>query len=151
MRNSVYFTIVCILSLTTQTSNSEFAYRDIQFTELLLYGGNDSSIFLGCLNCNRFSSESICNRFGEYGSRFSSNSIWNRFGEYGSRFSSYSPWNKFASDPPAIVDRQGNFYGYFSSNRHYPNRTTIKAYLMILDNIDWVIEDLQRARDAFCE
>jgi hypothetical protein len=121
-----------------------------QTPELLLFGGDDHKTFLGCLNCGRFDPGSVCNRFGDHGSRFSSESIWNRFGNYGSRFSSYSPWNRFASDPPVIVDRQGNFYGYFTSNRYHPKRTEIKFFLVFLDNVDQVNEDLERARDLFC-
>jgi len=122
-----------------------------QVPELLLFGREDHKTFLGCLNCSRFASESICNRFGDHGSRFSDKSIWNRFGDYGSRFSSYSPWSRFASDPPVLVDADGKFYGYFTANRSHTQRTTIKALVPFLDEVDWINEDLQRARDAFCE
>ena len=122
-----------------------------QAAEFLLVGDSDHSTFLGCLNCSRFDSGSVCNRFGDAGSRFSSTSIWNPFGNYGSRFSPTSPWNKFASDPPVIVDRQGNFYGYFTASRLHSQRTTIQFFLAFLDNVDQVTEDLQRARDAFCD
>jgi len=121
-----------------------------QTPELLLFGGDDHKTFLGCLNCSPFDSRSICNRFGDYGSPFSSNSIWNRFGHYGSRFSSFSPWNRFASDPPVIVDRDGNFYGYFTANRYHLERTKIKFFAIFLDNVDELYEDLDRARDLFC-
>ena len=44
----------------------------------LLYGGGTShKTFFGCLNCNKFDSGSVCNKFGEFGSRFSPSSIWN--------------------------------------------------------------------------
>ena len=118
---------------------------------LLLFGKEDHKTLLGCLNCSRFEQESVCNRFGDYGSRFNANSIWNPFGEFGSRFSNYSPWNRFASTPPVIVDTSGTFYGYFASNKFQDKRTTIKGLVVLLDNVDWVVEDLQRARDAFCE
>jgi hypothetical protein len=120
-----------------------------QTPELLLLGGDDHKTFLGCLNCGRFDPRSVCNRFGEYGSPFSSQSIWNRFGEYGSRFSPYSPWNRFASNPPVIVDRRGNFYGYFTSNRYHPRRTRIALLLILLDT-DETTEDVERARDLLC-
>jgi hypothetical protein len=126
------------------------ATAQAQTPELLLFGGRDHKTFLGCLNCSRFDLSSVCNRFGDHGSRFSLTSIWNRFGDYGSRLSSYSPWNRFASDPPVIVDSVGNFYGYFTSNRFYSGRTTIRFFLVFLDNVDEVYEDLERARDLFC-
>ena len=119
-------------------------------TELLLFGDRNHKTFLGCLNCGQYDSASVCNRYGNHGSRFSSESIWNRFREYGSRFASYSPWNKYATNPPVIVDREGNFYGYFTSNRFHSKRTNSKFHLTFLDNVDEVNDDLERARDLFC-
>lgn len=85
--------------------------------ELLLFGGRGHDVFLGCVNCNEFNSESICNEFGA-GSEFKSDSIFNEFGNFGSEFSSASPWNQFSSsdDVPVLVNRQGSFYGYFTIN-----------------------------------
>jgi hypothetical protein len=130
------------LSSTTAFSNSE----------LLLFGENGSGhkAFLGCLNCGRYDAGSICNRYGNNGSRYGSDSIWNPYGEYGSRYSSRSPWNKYATDPPVIVDRAGNFFGYLTSNRFHDRRTNSKPLLTFLDNPDFVNEDLSRARDLFC-
>lgn len=117
---------------------------------LLLYGGQDHKQFLGCLNCGRFEATSVCNQFGASGSRFSAESIWNRFGSYGSKFSPESPWNKFAGHPPVVVDPQGNFYGYFTSNRAHQKRTEDRTLLSFLDNVDAVNQDLWKARDVFC-
>lgn len=130
-------------------SSSQVA--NAQTSALLLFGGENRNTFLGCLNCNRFDTASVCNKYGDHGSRFNSESIWNRFGEYGSRFSAYSPWNRYASDPPAIVDQRGGFYGYFTANRSHTQRTTIGTFLLFLDNSDEVNDDLQRARDLFCD
>jgi hypothetical protein len=120
-------------------------------TALLLFGGEDHKTFLGCLNCGRTSPGSVCSRYGEYGSRYSDTSVWSRYGNYGSRYSAFSPWNKFASDPPVIVDREGGFYGYFTANKSHPKRTRNTFYLVFLDNVDEVNEDLQRARHVFCD
>lgn len=141
---------VAIVSVLIALAVMAVPVAQTQTSELFLFGGDDHETFLGCLNCNRFAPSSVCNRFGKYGSRFASESIWNRFGKYGSRFSPFSPWNKFASNPPAIVDREGNFYGYFTSNRYHQRRTNIKLFLVFLDNVDKVNEDLDRARDLFC-
>jgi hypothetical protein len=121
-----------------------------QTPELMLFGGENHKIFLGCLNCSKYDSSSVCNKYGNYGSRYNSESIWNRYGDYGSRYSSYSPWNKYASNPPVVVDREGNFYGYFTANRYEPKRTRIKFFLIFLDNVDEVNEDLEKAREYFC-
>jgi hypothetical protein len=118
--------------------------------ELLLFGERDHKTFLGCLNCSRYESSSVCNRYGEYGSRYNEKSIWNRYGSYGSRFSDTSPWNKYASTPPVIVDASGNFFGYFASNRYQSQRTEIKAYRVFLDKVEEVNQDLVAASDVFC-
>ena len=86
--------------------------------ELLLFGGYGHDDFLGCYDCSKYDSDSICNKYGTYGSKYSSDSIWNKYGTYGSKYSSSIPWNKYSSgnDVPVLVDRSGNFYGYFTIN-----------------------------------
>ena len=121
-----------------------------QTPELLLFGGRDHDVFLGCLNCGHFDASSVCNRYSPSGSQFSSNSIWNRFGPYGSQFSPLSPWNTYASDPPVVVDRSGGFYGYFTANRFHPKRTTIPFFLVFLDHPEQAVQDLEHAQDVFC-
>jgi hypothetical protein len=135
-------TLACVL-IVVQVGSA-------QTPALLLFGSKDHNVFLGCLNCGRFDSSSVCNRFGDFGSRFSDKSIWNRFGDYGSRFSSESPWNKFAADPPVVVNKDGQFYGYFTSNKYHDKRTNIRSFLGFLDNVDDVNNDLDKARDTFC-
>jgi len=107
-----------------------------QRSELLLFGGRGHDVFLGCLNCGEFDSASVWNEFGTHGSTFSDVSIWNKFGTYGSEFSDESPWNRFGQNPPVIVDRSGGFYGYFTANRFFPKRTTIPAFVRLLDKGD---------------
>lgn len=63
--------------------------------------------FLGVINSNRYDSDSVCNRYGSYGSRYSSTSIWNRYGSYGSDYASYSPFNDYSSYPPIIYQYDG--------------------------------------------
>jgi hypothetical protein len=126
------------------------AIVEAQAPALLLYGGNNHRVFLGCLNCGRFDVASVCNKCGTYGSRFSADSIWNGFGEYGSRFSVYSPWNRFSTEAPVVVDGQGNFYGYFTSNRYQPKRTDYPFFVAFLDHPDKVNQDLEAARNSFC-
>lgn len=77
--------------------------------------------FLGVISSNSFSSDSIANTFGRYGSSFSSTSIYNEFGTYGSNYSSLSPWNPYASQPPLLV-RSGRFLGYLTANLSYVPR-----------------------------
>ena len=117
--------------------------------ELLLFGDDDHGEFIGCLSCGRFAQASVCNRYGEHGSRYSNGSIWNRYGEYGSRYSDSSPWNRYASAPPVIVDRSGNFYGYFTANTYHRDRTRIEALVYVLDNVHEI--GLDAARDLLCD
>ena len=87
--------------------------------ELLLFGGRNHDVFLGCLNCSEYDSDSICNEYG-MGSRYESNGIFNRYSSFGSRYSNSSPWNRYSTSDsvPVLVDRGGNFFGYFTINRH---------------------------------
>ena len=119
-------------------------------TELLLFGGKSYDVFIGCLTCNKYDSGSVCNKYGDQGSKYNDKSIWNKYGDYGSMYSDSAPWNKFASHPPVIVDREGGFYGYFTANKYQDKRTRNTVLLHLTDNVDWVNEDIERARDAFC-
>jgi len=89
-----------------------------QSQERLLFGGDGHKTFLGCLNCSQFDASSVLNSYGAYGSRYSSSSIFNPYSDYGSLYSTYSACNPYASDPPVIVDRNGNFYGRLTLNRY---------------------------------
>ena len=101
--------------------------------KLMLFGGQNNKTYLGCLSCSEYSSDSILNEYGNYGSEYSDKSIWNEYGNFGSEYSQYSPWNSYAMHPPVIVDEQGNFYGYFTINKYHAQRTTIPAILDFLD------------------
>ena len=117
-----------------------------QQVELLLYGGDDHDVFLGCLNCGKYDANSVWNAYGTYGSQYSSLSIWNRYGTYGSRYNSLSPWNKYSTNAPVVVDKEDNFYGYFSANKYHAKRTNIEFLVTILDNYEWIIEHLDEVR-----
>jgi hypothetical protein len=90
--------------------------------ELLIFGGNEHDIFLGCLDCGKYDSDSICNEYGK-GSEYNGQSIFNEYGSYGSEYSSSSPWNEYSSSDsvPVLVDREGKFYGYFTINQYRSN------------------------------
>jgi hypothetical protein len=109
---------------------------------LLLFGGENHKVFLGCLNCDKHSSSSIWNEYGDYGSKYNMNSIWNQYGEYGGQYSVYSPFNSYSNDPPIIVDKDGNSYGYFTTNKYFNNRTTLTLPLFILDYWDSIMKDV---------
>ena len=120
-------------------------------TALLLFGGQGHKTFLGCVNCDKYDSGSICNRYGPNGSKYQSDSIWNVYGSFGSQYSSQSPWNKYATDPPAVVDKDGRFYGYFTANQFNAKRTQIKFLVALSDASDEVVRDIDAAQDSVCE
>ena len=114
------------------------AYQVLGGTVSLLLFSDDNK-FLGCLNCSEYSSESICNKYGTYGSKYNSESIWNQYGTYGSKYNSESPWNEYSSDGPKIVDKDGNYYGRFSINTYsgYSNSDSLKKiyeYFILANN-----------------
>ncbi len=86
---------------------------------LMLFGGKDQDVYLGCVNCSEYSSDSIFNKFGNHGSAFSTESIYNKFSDYGSAYSDYGVCNKYANNPPVIVDESGGFYGAMTMNKYH--------------------------------
>ena len=117
---------------------------------LLLFGGEGHKTFLGCLNCGQYAQGSICNKYGDQGSKYNTDSIWNKYGNFGSRYSNQSPWNKYASEPPAIVDKDGNFYGYLTANPYNSKRTRIKLYLQLTELWEEITDDPEPIADKLC-
>lgn len=93
---------------------------------LYLYGGTNHDVFLGCINCDDYSSSSI----------------WNEYSDYGSEYSTYSPWNEYASYPPVIVDSRGNFYGYLTTNEYHAKRARSSLALLLCKYYDLIREDV---------
>jgi hypothetical protein len=83
---------------------------------LLIFGGKDHKVFLGCLTCAETDMNSVHNEHGPYGKYGVGDTIFNKFSDYGSMFSDYSACNPLASDPPVVVDKPGNYYGRLSVN-----------------------------------
>ncbi len=88
--------------------------------KLMIFGGTNHAVYLGCLNCSEYATDSVKNEFGMHGSTFSQESIFNEFGPYGSPYSSTSACNPYASDPPVIVDQAGRYYGRLTLNAYNP-------------------------------
>jgi hypothetical protein len=97
------------------SGNSPAAQRKI-----MLFGGHDHRTYLGCLSCSEYVNDSVFNAYGNYGSRYSSTSIWNHYADFGSRYSNEGACNPYATDPPVIVDMDGNYYGRLTLNRYHP-------------------------------
>jgi hypothetical protein len=88
--------------------------------KIMLFGGRDHRTYLGCLSCSEYVTDSVFNAYGNYGSRYSSTSIWNHYADFGSRYSNEGACNPYASDPPVIVDLDGNYYGRLTLNSNHP-------------------------------
>ncbi|MDX9906548.1 MAG: hypothetical protein RBS55_08195 [Bacteroidales bacterium] len=114
---------------------------------LHLFGGSDHNVYLGCLNCNKYDANSIWNTYGTYGSKYNINSIWNAYGTYGSKYNLYCPWNQYSSDPPVVVDKEGNFYGYFTVNKFKYNRADFELALTIYEYYDLIRDDVSKWYD----
>jgi len=126
-----------------------FTAAHSQTQALLLFGDSDHKTFLGCLNCSKYDSGSVCNKYGDTGSKYSTNSIWNRYGDFGSKYSNNSPWNKYSSSAPVIVDNAGQFYGRLTANKYATDRTQVQVLNQLADIIaDGT--DLDDARNLFC-
>lgn len=128
---TLYLTIFLIVFVSKSNGQS-----------ILIYGGDNHDVFLGCLNCDKYNQSSIWNSYGEYGSRYSSKSLWNTYGEFGGRYSDYSPFNKYAGNPPVLVDKEGNFYGYFTADKYHADRTKSKLALFIVDYWQAISQDV---------
>ena len=136
--------IIFLLFGCSKVSISEENYNNNipSGTILLIYGGQDHKDYLGKINASKYDSESIWNEYGKYGSRYNSKSIWNEYGTYGSKYNSYSPFNDYASNPPILVDNNGKFYGYFTSNKYKSQRANLKLIDIICENHEAISKDV---------
>jgi hypothetical protein len=119
--------------------------------DLLFFGGSGHDEFLGCLTCSEYDSNSVCNGYGTYGNEYSSSGMWNEYSGFGNEYSSDSPWNEYSSSNsiPVLVDREGNFYGYFTINQYRSDAVEFASEMN-----DWFDEfdgNLEKVRIRLCE
>jgi hypothetical protein len=117
----------------------------------MLFGGRGRKEYIGCFDCTKHDSTSICNSYGTFGNKYNNESIWNKYGRFGSKYNSESPWNKYSSDNevPVLVDRQGKFYGYFTINNYRSDAVEFSKSLRKL--FEENNEDLEIVRDKLCD
>ena len=75
-----------------------------------IYASDGRYTYLGEASNNAYATDSICNRYGEYGSRYATSSIRNPYGNFGSAYSSYSPYNRYTSTPPILWNGSTGYY-----------------------------------------
>ena len=80
-----------------------------------LYIMANDGAFLGTLDTNKFSGDSIFNQFSQYGNQYSGVSIFNTYGTYGGPYSSLSAFNEFTPTPPRIMSGD-QFLAYLTKN-----------------------------------
>jgi hypothetical protein len=74
--------------------------------------------YLGCITCSTYSTDSIFNPYGSYGSSYSFTSVNNQYAPYGSPYSATSACNPYTVSPPSIFDEAGCYYGRLSVNQY---------------------------------
>jgi hypothetical protein len=136
MKHILIFLTVFLLSLQCNAQTLHISWR-----------GESHDVYLGCLNCSRYDSNSIWNSYGNYGSKYDSKSIWNKYGDYGGSYSTYSPFYNYANYPPAIVDKDGNFYGYFTISSTKSKRANFDLVNIIYKHYEEIREDVSEWYD----
>lgn len=115
---------------------------------IMIMGGEKHDVYLGNLNTGVYDTNSIWNKYGDYGNKYNSDCIWNKYGNYGNKYSSYSPWNKYSSSSPVLVDAQGNYYGIFNESN---SNKLIRAICKIAKAIQDGDIELQEAYEMLFE
>lgn len=136
----------CILGLIFAVCSQMIYSQDLH-----LYGGDKHDVYLGCLTCGKYDSNSIWNEYGTYGNKYNSNCIWNKYGTYGSKYSVESPWNPYSSTPPVVVDKKDSFYGYFTVDKNNTKRADFKLALIIYKYHDLIPDNVSDWYDKISE
>jgi hypothetical protein len=121
-----------------------FAQVTTSAQEIHIYTDAKKTKYLGCLTCSKYSSVSIWNEYGTYGSPYNYVSVWNQYGTYGSPYNATSPWNEYSSKPPILLDEYGNSYGYFTRNLSVYGRTTDQFAVWVLDNYEYIVNNFSK-------
>jgi len=99
---------------------------------LYLYADDGTGTFLGEISSNKYDTDSIANKYGDYGSKYQTKSIFNQYGNYGSKYSQYSVFNEYATKPPKIMDKNGKVVGYLSANKYIKDAISYEEMLVLL-------------------
>jgi hypothetical protein len=132
MRVKIGISALILLAIANQVARSQIV--TLQNHKIMIFGGEDHKVYLGCLNCTQYASDSVQNKY-TFGSQYQSESIFNRYGEYGSPYSDTSACNRYASDPPVIVDESGGFYGRLTINKSHSEATHSEALLSWIEGV----------------
>jgi hypothetical protein len=119
--------------------------------KLMVFGGSDHKVYLGCLSCDPSERDSIFNRAGPYGhcpifgDTLFCRGPFKSFGTTGP-FQNLSACALGALNPPVIVDESGNYYGRFSVGGPFGHGDSVCAIIGrfkhddACDLVRWVCE-----------
>ncbi|MFB2938630.1 hypothetical protein ACE1B6_25550 [Aerosakkonemataceae cyanobacterium BLCC-F154] len=85
---------------------------------------------LGIVSSDQYAAESICNKYGNFGSPYSGTSVLNRYAEYGSPYSNISAFNPRAQKPPVVIFEGGAIF--LSKNPKLANRIDPEIFFGVL-------------------
>lgn len=89
---------------------------------LLLFGDENQKTFYGCITCPATDATSLNNPYGTYGNKMSGTSVLNPYAMIRNPYSTTSMCNKMATNPPIVVDGNGQYYGEATLNTTRPGR-----------------------------
>lgn len=110
---------------------SDQAKQDKPSNDSYLVAGDGQ--FLGAIINDKYSSQSILNKYGPYGSKYSTTSIFNPYSNYGSRYGTHSVYNPYCAVPPKLIIN-GRSLGHVTVNRYVNDRISPEAFLNSLQN-----------------
>ena len=104
----------------------EGAQTSAEALKLMVFGGSNHEVFLGCL-CEEREADSVFNMMGEHGSELSETSIRNKFAPYGSDHDDTSACNPSATRPPTVLTSDGKSLGLLTRNPSLKRRIDVPA------------------------
>ena len=78
--------------------------------------------------------------------------MWNEYSSpYGNEYSASSPWNEYSSSTsvPVLVDRRGNFFGFFTINEYRSNAVDFAGQLNKIYKMH--DGDVEEVRKTLCD
>ncbi len=127
-----------VMQAANKANSSTKDTLSISYSFPLHLYSNDGKVYLGKCVIDDRDKDSIWYAMvgGDYSSEFSKTSIWNTFGEYGSNLigKNNSAFNDNAKTPPKIVDNDGTFVAYLTTNEKIENGWTIEKLRQFVVN-----------------
>lgn len=125
-------------AIDSMQTSGDSTNRINSYTFPLHLYSNDGKVYLGKCVTDTRDKDSIWYGMvgGDYSSEYSQTSIWNEYSEYGSSLigKNNSAFNDKATTPPKIVDNNGSFVAYLTTNSKIDNGWTIEELRQFVVN-----------------